>query len=80
MYFIYLPILFFISIVTAANNPINVCNKAVQVPAQAPPPQMQTIQRPTVDPNLCLDLDPQACSEIFKLDMPEQAIPEQLNP
>lgn len=87
MYFIYLPLLFFISNVTAGNNPINVCNKAVEVP-QPPggvgvqpqaPPQMRTIQRPTVDPNLCADLDPEACSEIFKLNTP-QAIADQLNP
>lgn len=76
MHFIYLFLVFFILCVNAGDDQtINVCNKPV-LPAQARQP---AVQRPTINPNLCVDLDP-ACSEIFKLNAPVQIIPEQLNP
>ncbi|VDN54197.1 unnamed protein product [Dracunculus medinensis] len=74
MYFIYLPYLFFISSAKAGNDKdINVCNRAVPAPPVAPgavpavPPPPAFVQRPTVDPNLCADLDP-ACSAIFAVE------------
>lgn len=62
--------------------PINVCNKALPpaAPGDVPPePPQPVMYRPTVDPNLCFDLDP-ACSEIFNLENPGQAIADQRNP
>lgn len=77
MYLNYLPLLFLISSVNADDMPIKVCNKQVQVPQ--PGQAAQIVQRPTVDPNLCFDLDPQACYGIFKPQRPE-TYAEQLNP
>ncbi|VDN54143.1 unnamed protein product [Dracunculus medinensis] len=85
MNFVYLLPLFFISCVSAGDVSINVCNKplpppAVPVPQNGAPQQAQEPQyRPTVDPNLCLDLDP-ACLEVFNLQEAVQTIPAQLDP
>ncbi|VDN54217.1 unnamed protein product [Dracunculus medinensis] len=125
MNFIYLPLLFFISCVSADDVSIKVCSRpllpqapAVGVPGVGVPgvgvpgvgvpgvgvpgvgvpgvgvpgvgvpgvgvpgvgAAAEVMNRPTVDPNLCFDLDPKACSEIFKLHTPDQTIPAQLNP
>ncbi|VDN54102.1 unnamed protein product [Dracunculus medinensis] len=83
-YFVYLPLLFFISCVGAGDVSIAVCNKPLPPPAPPQVPRVaapaQEVQyRPTVDPNLCFDLDP-ACSEVFNLEQPQQTIPDQRNP
>lgn len=64
MYLNYLPFLFFVSCGKAEDKIIEMCNKQVQV--QQPGGRAQIVQRPTVDPSLCFDLDPQACYGIFK--------------
>lgn len=81
MYFFYLPLLFFISCINAGDMPINLCNMVVQ-PPPAQPPQLQplsAVQRPTVDPNLCADLDPPACSAIFTLEQAGDTLRDQLD-
>lgn len=79
MYSVCLPLIFFTSYVNAVDMTINVCNKPVQVPQPGNPNQFQLIQRPTVDPKFCFDLDPQACNEIFRLEM-ANLYAEQLDP
>ncbi|VDN60931.1 unnamed protein product [Dracunculus medinensis] len=66
---------------------IKVCNRPLPLPAApvaappngAPQPAQEAQYRPTVDPNLCFDLDP-ACSQVFNLEQPEQTIQDQRNP
>lgn len=92
MNFAYLLLLFFISCVTCGDVSINVCHTPLPPPPapQAPgvgaggrpaaPQAAQVVMhRPTVDPNLCFDLDP-ACPQVFNLENPGQTILDRLNP